>query len=245
MQIHELTKKECLEALTHLQFGRLGCAQDNQPYIVPVYFAYHDRHLYSVAQLGQKIAWMRANPLVSVEADEIIDHYHWTSVIVQGRYEELLDTPERRERKLAHELLRERPLWWQPALVPTGAHVVAPTESLPVYYRIHIDQVSGRRAQPNSVEAVALRDRARTPRSAGWLKRALRRMGFVGPTTHLSESSVCQAADSARSPSSPRASPSPEFTARRRHCAGPGRSRTGQVAELVAHDLGLVPLHMP
>ena len=39
---------------------------------------------------------MRANPLVSVEADEIIDQSHSTSVIVQGRYEELLDTPDRR-----------------------------------------------------------------------------------------------------------------------------------------------------
>ena len=165
MQIHELTKKECLEVLTRLKFGRLGCSRDNQPYVVPVYFAYHERHLYSVAQLGQKIEWMRANPLVAVEADEIIDHYHWTSVIVQGRYEELLNIPERRERNLAHKLLQERPLWWQPALVTT-AHVVLPKESPPVYYRVHIDQVSGRRARPDSVEAVTLRDRARLPRSA-------------------------------------------------------------------------------
>jgi nitroimidazol reductase NimA-like FMN-containing flavoprotein (pyridoxamine 5'-phosphate oxidase superfamily) len=166
MHIHELTRKESLEALTRLKFGRLGCSRDNQPYIVPVYFAYHERHLYSVARLGQKIEWMRANPLVSVEADEIIDHYHWTSVIVQGRYEELLDTPGRRERTLAHSLLQERPMWWQPALVTT-AHVGAPKESPPVYYRIHIDEVSGRRAQPDSVEAVTLRERARTSKIGG------------------------------------------------------------------------------
>lgn len=165
MHIHELTKKECLAALTRLKFGRLGCSYDNQPYIVPVYFACHEGHLYSVAQLGQKIEWMRANPLVSVEADEINDRYHWTSVVVQGRYEELLDTPERRERELAHKLLQERPLWWQPALVTTAAHVAAPTEAAPVYYRIHIDQVSGRRGRPDSVEAATLRDRAWTPRS--------------------------------------------------------------------------------
>jgi len=55
MHIHELTKKECREALTSLKFGRLACSRDNQPYIVPVYFAYHERHLYSVARLGQKI----------------------------------------------------------------------------------------------------------------------------------------------------------------------------------------------
>jgi hypothetical protein len=157
MLIHELTKKECLEALTRLKFGRLGCSRDNQPYIVPVYFVCHERHLYSVAQLGQKIEWMRANPLVSVEAEDIVDHYHWTSVIVQGRYEELLDTPERSERTLAHKLLQERPQWWQPAFV-TSAQAVAAKESTPVYYRIHIDEVSGRRARPNSVEAATLRN---------------------------------------------------------------------------------------
>src|SRR5512137_1296137 len=173
MQIHELTMKECLETLTRLKFGRVGCSRNNQPYIVPVYFAYHERHLYGVARLGQKIEWMRANPLVCIEADEILDHDHWTSVIVQGRYEELRDTAERTERQLAHNLLQERPLWWQPSLIPT-VHVVAREGSTPVYYRIHIDQVSGRRARPDSVGAVTYP--ATTSKIGGWLKRALRRM---------------------------------------------------------------------
>lgn len=166
MHIQELTKKECLEALTRLKFGRLGCSRDNQPYIVPVYFVCHERHLYSVAQLGRKIEWMRANPLVSVEAEDIVDHYHWTSVIVQGRYEELQDSPERSERKLAHELLQKRSMWWQPAFVATD-HVVAAKDSPPVYYRIHIDEVSGRRARPNSVEAETLKHQATTGRTGG------------------------------------------------------------------------------
>ena len=54
------------------------------PNIVPINFAYRERYLYSVAALGQKIEWMRTNPLVCVEADEIVDHDHWTSVVVQG-----------------------------------------------------------------------------------------------------------------------------------------------------------------
>ena len=80
MQIQELTKKECVEILTRVRFGRLGCSHDNQPYIAPIYFAYDDRHLYTFSTVGQKIEWMRANPLVCVQADEIVDHYHWTSV---------------------------------------------------------------------------------------------------------------------------------------------------------------------
>src|SRR5206468_11071813 len=68
-----------------------------------------DRHLYSVAALGQKIEWMRANPLVCFEADEMMTHDHWMSVVVQGRYEELPDTPEwRAGRQLAYSLLQDR-----------------------------------------------------------------------------------------------------------------------------------------
>jgi len=156
MLILELTNKECVEMLTRLRFGRLGCSRDNQPYIVPINFAYRERCLYSVAALGQKIEWMRTNPLVCVEADEIVDHYHWMSVVVQGRYEELPDTPEwRADRELAHVLLQQRAMWCEPACV-TETHRVAGGEVIPMYYRIHIDRVTGRRAKPDPVETAEL-----------------------------------------------------------------------------------------
>lgn len=180
MLILELTNKECDEILTRLRFGRLGCSRDNQPYVVPIHFAYHDRHLYSFAALGQKIEWMRANPLVCVEADEIIDHFHWTSVVVRGRYEELPDTPEWRvERELAYALLQRRKMWWEPACV-REAHRVAVEQVIPMYYRIHIDQVTGRRARPDPVETVALLEPVTTSRCKGWLKSFLRRTRLVG-----------------------------------------------------------------
>jgi len=180
MLIVELTNKECIEMLTRLRFGRVGCSRDNQPYVVPINFAYQDRHLYSVAALGQKIEWMRANPLVCVEADEIINHHDWMSVIVQGRYEELLDTSEwRLERELAHELLQRQAMWWEPAYVGT-AHLDAVNELIPIYYRIHIDQVTGRRARPDSVERVTLVEPATAPQRESRLKSLLRRLWFVG-----------------------------------------------------------------
>jgi uncharacterized protein len=80
----QLTNDQCIKALTHLGFGRLACSHDNQPYVVPIYFAYRERYLYSFATLGQKIEWMRANPLVCVEADEIVNHHNWISIVVQG-----------------------------------------------------------------------------------------------------------------------------------------------------------------
>lgn len=181
MLILELTNKECVEMLTRLSFGRLGCSRDNQPYVVPFNFAYHERHLYSVAALGQKIEWMGTNPLVCVEADEIIDDDHWTSVVVQGRYEELPDTPEWSvERELAYALLQRRVMWWEPACV-RETHSVAVEQVIPMYYRIHIDRVTGRRGKPDPVDGVALLEPATTSKWKGWLKRPPKRQRRAVP----------------------------------------------------------------
>src|ERR1700682_752492 len=94
MVITELTRSACLELLTRAHLGRLACAQVNQPYVVPFYFVYYNDCLYSFSTVGQKIEWMRVNPFVSVQADEIVNQEQWKSVIISGRYEELPDTPE-------------------------------------------------------------------------------------------------------------------------------------------------------
>jgi uncharacterized protein len=181
MLILELSNQECFKVLTRLGLGRLACSRDNQPYIVPIYFAYREGHLYSFAMLGQKIEWMRANPLVCVEADEIVNYHHWISVVVQGHYEELPNTSEwQAERMLAHELLEQRAMWWEPAYVRTS-HLVAADELIPIYYRIHIDHVTGRRAMPDPVEAVTPVEPAPTQKRESWLKSILRRAHIVGP----------------------------------------------------------------
>jgi len=74
----------------------LVCASENQPYVVPVYLTFDEASmsLYGYTTAGQKIAWMRANPLVCVEMDEISTCDKWVSVIAMGRYEELSEPPE-------------------------------------------------------------------------------------------------------------------------------------------------------
>ena len=59
MFIHEMTEDECRTALERVSFGRLACARDNQPYVVPIYFSYDGKHIYGFSTLGQKIEWMR------------------------------------------------------------------------------------------------------------------------------------------------------------------------------------------
>ena len=69
MFIKDMSIKECQEILA-IGFGRLGCAQDNQPYVVPIYFAYELEHLYGFTTLGRKIEWMRLNPRVCTSSSE-------------------------------------------------------------------------------------------------------------------------------------------------------------------------------
>src|ERR1700691_5883403 len=84
MLVSELRSAECYELLARLGFGRLACARDNQPYIVPIYFAYEPQRLYVFGTLGQKIEWMRANPLVAVEADEVKSHVEWAALLLEA-----------------------------------------------------------------------------------------------------------------------------------------------------------------
>jgi nitroimidazol reductase NimA-like FMN-containing flavoprotein (pyridoxamine 5'-phosphate oxidase superfamily) len=94
MVIREMSREECLRVLAGARLARLACAHENQPYVVPVYLAYHEASecLYGFTTPGQKVEWMRANPLVCVEVDEIAAHDQWVSVIALGRYEELPET---------------------------------------------------------------------------------------------------------------------------------------------------------
>lgn len=148
MLIHDMSRQASIDLLARVRLGRLACAHEGQPYVTPIYCAYDDNCLYSFSTHGQKITWMRANPLVCVEAEELVSPQDWATVIVLGRYEELPHTPEYEVlRTHAWSLLQKRPLWWEPGYVKTVLH--AKTRPIdPVYFRIHIDQISGHRGVP-------------------------------------------------------------------------------------------------
>ena len=146
MLIHQLTDQQCRELLGRTHLARLACARDNQPHIVPIYFSYDAEAncLYSFSTVGRKIEWMRKNPKVCLELDEIVDQAHWTTVLVTGRYQELRsvqqDAPARAR---AQALFEQRAEWWLPAAAPLAT---GEERDRGVFYRIQIDRVSGRRA---------------------------------------------------------------------------------------------------
>jgi hypothetical protein len=150
MFIHEMSIDECRSALLKANVGRLACAHDGQPYTVPINFAFDGTYLYGFTTLGQKIEWMRANPLVCLEVDEIIGENEWMSIVVFGQYEELPDKPEyERARVRAHAVLQKRAMWWEPAYL-SQKHRDQTHSLTPIFYRIHIKKITGQRATPDA-----------------------------------------------------------------------------------------------
>jgi nitroimidazol reductase NimA-like FMN-containing flavoprotein (pyridoxamine 5'-phosphate oxidase superfamily) len=144
MVIHTLTDSECLGVLSRAAVGRLACAHSGQPYIVPISLYFDGTAgLYSFSAVGQKIRWMRQNPQVCVEVDEVVDRFHWTTVVVTGSYEELTDTAAEKDAlRRAFDSLQQHAQWWLPA---TAVVMNRPDHVGVVMFRVRIRAVSGRR----------------------------------------------------------------------------------------------------
>ena len=151
MVIREMSREECLRMLAEWRLAKLACAHENQPYVVPVYLAYYglsgdEAWLYGSTTPGMKVEWMRTNPLVCVEVDEVAAYDQWASVIALGRYEELPENPGCDDERLrAWQVLKFQPVWWEPgsSAWAARAHRDPAEPFIPVYYRIRIERVTG------------------------------------------------------------------------------------------------------
>ena len=158
MTIQELSRDECLQVLQRNRLVRVACARDNQPYVLPMHVTVYqpfgdDPCFYGFTTIGQKVDWMRSNPLVCVEVDEIVASNEWISVVVFGRYEELSGAPgQEQERNLAHHLLQTSAVWWEPGSTvrTTPDHTGEKPAFEPVFYKIKIGKFTGKRATGNT-----------------------------------------------------------------------------------------------
>jgi nitroimidazol reductase NimA-like FMN-containing flavoprotein (pyridoxamine 5'-phosphate oxidase superfamily) len=181
MVIREISREECHRVLAGARLARLACAHENQPYVVPVYLAYvqtssGEEYLYGFTTPGQKVAWMRANPLVCVEADEVAALDQWVSVIATGRYEELPGTPGKNgvqgrtpersdsrpqecddEGKRAWQILKTHPMWEEPGWTAWAARSQRDSAEplIPIFYRIRIDAINGHEATRDAAVTTA------------------------------------------------------------------------------------------
>ena len=144
MLIKEISQKECLDTVSRASVGRLGCSFNDQPYVVPIYFAYEGDWIYVFSTFGKKIEWMRANPKVCVEIEEKVSESEWISVLVNGLYEELPEPQFTQERAHARQLLAKRHHWWLNAMAER--RVGSEDQQVePLFFRIHVDSATGLR----------------------------------------------------------------------------------------------------
>ena len=144
-----MTRNQCTEFLKSAHIGYIACTKGAQSYITPFSFAYEEPVLYCFGTVGKRILWMRANPLVCVEVDRIVSREEWHTVIIEGRYEELPDTPlHNKDIDTAHDLLAKSAAWWEPGYSKTiRAGVERPIDF--VWFKVLILGMSGHQAIPD------------------------------------------------------------------------------------------------
>ena len=142
MLIQDITPQMCIDLLKRATIGRLACVKDFQPYVVPISFVYSDNSIYGFSTVGQKVEWMRLNPHVCLEVDEIMSRQSWKTVVIFGRYNELTD---QKNRGIVHDILAKSANWWEPGYTRTVVSGKArPLE--PIYFRISIERMTGHQA---------------------------------------------------------------------------------------------------
>ncbi|MHA6688281.1 pyridoxamine 5'-phosphate oxidase family protein [Mesorhizobium sp. A556] len=115
MIVREMTAQENTSVVSAGRMVRLACAMDGQPYVVPIYYALAYRHLYSFSMPGQKVEWMRANPKVCVQVDDLSSARNWKSIVIYGVFDKLADRIGTKvERERAWSLLEKHANWWEP-----------------------------------------------------------------------------------------------------------------------------------
>jgi hypothetical protein len=142
MIINDMTSEECQSLLARASIARLGCSLQDQPYVLPVYFVYEPDYIYVFSTLGKKIEWMRENPKVCVEVDEITSESQWVSVIANGQYQELPVPRYQYEYEHAQKLFAARHRWWLNALAERRMRV-RDHEIEPLFFRIRIESMTG------------------------------------------------------------------------------------------------------
>ncbi|MFY9910352.1 MAG: pyridoxamine 5'-phosphate oxidase family protein [Candidatus Sulfotelmatobacter sp.] len=145
MLITRMTPDQCRQLLSRASVGRLGCSHNDQPYVLPVYLASDGDFIYVFSTYGKKIEWMRANPKVCLQMDEATGPADWSSVIVNGYYQELPEPQFPEERAHARQLLEKRHRWWLNALAERRIQVTDQSIE-PLFFRIRVESSSGLRA---------------------------------------------------------------------------------------------------
>jgi len=140
IEILEMRDGEMYELLRRVGYGHLACSQDDQPYVVPIYFAYDGEDIFIYTTEGKKSAAMDNNPKVCLQVEEFLANSMWRSVVVIGEANRVADQAER---EVAVDLIRNQ----NPSLLPALAIKWSNDwirKNVEAVYRIKIVSLTGR-----------------------------------------------------------------------------------------------------
>lgn len=139
----ELTRDEIDALLARNNVGRIAYAFHDRVDIEPINYVYADGWIYGRTSEGSKLATIAHHRWVAFEVDESRGVFDWESVVVRGAvYFLTSDSPPADRHSFARglSLLRE--------LIPETLTGNDPVPFRRAVFRIHLDEVSGRAAEP-------------------------------------------------------------------------------------------------
>ena len=140
IEILEMRDGEMNDLLHRVGYGHLACSQNDQPYVVPIYFAYDGEDIFIYTTEGKKSAAMDNNPKVCLQVEEFLANSMWRSVVVIGEAKRVVDQTER---EVAIDLIRQQ----NPSLLPALAIKWSKDwirKNVEAVYRIKIVSMTGR-----------------------------------------------------------------------------------------------------
>ena len=140
LKVEDMSPAEMHALLQRESFGHLGCSRDGRPYVVPMHYAYDGKELYFFTTEGMKTQFIRSNPQVCLQVEEITDSANWRSVMVVGEAVELTAAPEMQR---AMKLITERNPSLTPAISSTQVDSLGRAVEIAIY-RIAPEIIDGR-----------------------------------------------------------------------------------------------------
>ena len=143
----DLTLEESIQLLSTNYIGRLGFISAAAPFITPItYFYDAEAHcILSYSSEGHKISALRKSNSVALQVDEIRTIQNWKSVLLHGNFEELQGANAKfnlhRFAQGVQETIAHKEGVGPKFISDFSGRL---TKSLPIVFRININEVSGK-----------------------------------------------------------------------------------------------------
>ncbi|MEL0456001.1 pyridoxamine 5'-phosphate oxidase family protein [Flavobacteriaceae bacterium SZ-1-7] len=146
--ITKINKEACLKILADNYIGHLAYVYKNSPFVVPItyYFNSKNKSLIGYTGEGHKTTALKENNAVALEVEDIESIDNWSTVLVQGTYEEL-EGPDAKfqlhkfTNGVKEIIAKKEHKEYQ--FIPQFSDKTHP-EAPPIVYRINIEEITGK-----------------------------------------------------------------------------------------------------